>query len=164
MVDSTSERCPGPGIVAQAHIITAQLPCLTLGIRCLCWHAVFGFHLTWCYELWQNIFTLVLSIQRTSFKKSYGLLRCSFANLNCVTMFFLERRGFLTGNPSKQAILVWSFYNCTVMIFFFFCSLSEHFWIGLGVNLLGDLLWGWLATILCDYCGSSTISSHLVPI
>ena len=95
MVDSMTARCPDPVAAEQAQIISPPPPCLTVGMRCLCWYAVFGFLQTCCCALWPNISTLVWSVQRTLFQNSCGLFRCNFTNLGCAAMFFLERRGFL---------------------------------------------------------------------
>jgi len=88
MLDSMTARCPDPVVVKQAQIISPPPPYLTVGTRCLCQHAVFGFLQTCCCALWPNISSLVWSVQRTLFQKSCGLFRCSFANLSCAVMFF----------------------------------------------------------------------------
>jgi len=54
----------------------------TVGMRLLCWNGVFGLCQTWHYALLPNIFTLLSSVQRTLFQKSWRLFRCNF-----VTMF-----------------------------------------------------------------------------
>ena len=90
MVDSMTARCPGPVAAEQAQMISPPPPCLTVGMRCLCWYAAFGFLQTCCCALWPNISTLVWSVQRTLFQKSSEI-----TNLSCAAMFFLERRGFL---------------------------------------------------------------------
>jgi len=48
MVKSVTAGFPGPVAAKQAQIITSYL---TVGMRCFCWYAVFGFHQMWCCAL-----------------------------------------------------------------------------------------------------------------
>ena len=67
---SMTARCPDRVAAKQAQIITPPPPCLTAGMRCLCWYTGFG--------LWSNISSLVTSLQMTLFQKSCGLFQIRF--------------------------------------------------------------------------------------
>lgn len=107
MVDSLTVRSTSTMAAKRAQIIIA--PCLTVSMRC--WYPVWDFVQTYCCTLLPNISTLILSVQRSLFQKSYVLFSCIFASLSCTGMFFLERRGFwpLQTNQSRS--------NCTVLTF-----------------------------------------------
>ena len=95
------------------------------------------------WALWSNISTLVSSVQRTLFQKSWCLFRCNFTNLSCAAMFFLERRRFLlqpiqtihTCSVFSLIVLPWTVtFNmlteaCRVWdaVCGLFCSFSEYY-------------------------------------
>jgi len=99
MVASMTARCPGPVVAKQAWIISPPPLYLIVGMRCLCWYAEFGFLQT-CF--WPNISTIVSSVQRTLFQKSWGLFRCSFCKPKlCCHVLFREKRLSPAALPNK---------------------------------------------------------------
>lgn len=73
---------------AKGTLISQLQPCLMIGMRWLCWYAV------WCCALWPTIFTLVSSKGHCSL--CWDLLRCNFTNLKSqiIVIFFNTTWGF----------------------------------------------------------------------
>ena len=152
----------GPVAAEQAHIISPPLPCLTVGLGCLCWYAVFGFLQTCCCALWPNICTLVFS--KVIVPEVSWFVQMQFANLSCAAMFFLWRRAFflqsfqrshtysvffliilswtLTFNMQTEACRVW---DVALEFFVVFLSIAQS---DFGVSLLVRPLLGRFTIVL----------------
>lgn len=63
IIVSVTASFPGFVAVKQSQIITPPPPCLTVGLRCSKWYAVFGFCQTRCCARWPNNSTLDPSVQ-----------------------------------------------------------------------------------------------------
>ena len=104
LIDSMTAMCPGP--VATKQVQTPPRLCLTVGLRCLFWYAVFGFHQTRFCPLWYK-------------NLHFGLvcLQDIVPEVLCQMQLCKHMLCTFSCNPSKSVTLFQIFPVCTIMEF-----------------------------------------------
>lgn len=79
-----------------------------------------------------------LIYQRTAFKRFFGLFRCSFRNLSCAAVFFVEGKSSLLAALLNKSLV--QFFPLIVMswiltLYFFFFFNKRFFWVLSGLTL-----------------------------